>query len=81
MFWKLDDELGVERSARTYVEALERCSRITKRRERQIAAQFAEELWEKWGAMEESKQDGDQPLCPRLVESAYGTGTDIGSVS
>jgi len=71
MFWKLYDELGVERGARTYVEALERCGRTRKGRERQVAAQFTEELWNKWEAIEESKQDGDRPLSPRLVERAH----------
>ena len=71
MFWKLYDELGVERSARIYVEALERCSHTRKGRERQIAAQFTKELWEKWEAIEELKQDGDRPLSPRLVERAH----------
>ena len=71
VFWKLYDELGVGRSARTYVEALERCGRTRKGRERPIATQFAEELWEKWEATERSKQDGDRSLSPRFIERAH----------
>ena len=71
MFWKLYDELGIERSPRTYVEALERCGRTRKGRERPIATQFAEELWERWQAIEQSKQDCSLPLSPRFIERAH----------
>ncbi|KAF8621462.1 hypothetical protein AX15_007757 [Amanita polypyramis BW_CC] len=71
IFWKVYDKLGVERSARSYVDALERCGRARKGRERQVAYQFARELWAKWETMEQSMQDGDRPLNPRLVEKAH----------
>ena len=71
MFWKLYDELGIERSPRTYVEALERCGRTRKGRERPIATQFAEELWERWQAIEQSKQDCGLPLSPRFIERTH----------
>ncbi|KAF8627602.1 hypothetical protein AX17_006173 [Amanita inopinata Kibby_2008] len=72
MFWNIYDELGVARNARTYVEALERCGRSRKGRERQVASQFAEELWAKWEAIESLGQgEGGRPLSARLIERAH----------
>ncbi|PFH49299.1 hypothetical protein AMATHDRAFT_81368 [Amanita thiersii Skay4041] len=71
MFWTLYSELGVERNARAYVEALERCSIAKQSPERQIALQFMNELWSKWEALENSKRDGEPPLDSRLIERAY----------
>lgn len=72
MFWKLYDDLGIERSALTYVEALERCARAKNGRERQLALQFIEELWTKWETMESSKRDiNNRPLSARLIERAH----------
>lgn len=71
MFWKVFDQLGVERTARVHVEALERCAYAKKGREREVAVSFAEEVWKEWKAFEESGWDRGRRLNPRLIERAY----------
>ena len=47
MFWKVFNDVGVVPDARSYLEALERFAR-SKKRERSVGLQFAEQLWENW---------------------------------
>ncbi|EIN05304.1 hypothetical protein PUNSTDRAFT_122546 [Punctularia strigosozonata HHB-11173 SS5] len=62
---------GVERNPMTYVEALERCAIAKKGRDRQAAQAFAEEVWSRWGPVEEAWKAGEARFEPRLVERAH----------
>ncbi|KAF8999820.1 hypothetical protein BDQ17DRAFT_1391436 [Cyathus striatus] len=74
-FSNVFEELGVERSARTYVEALERCGYSNSRRkgidDRRFALKWGEELWDKWCEIERSGRDGNKKLYARYIERAY----------
>ncbi|KAL1745339.1 hypothetical protein HDZ31DRAFT_63265 [Schizophyllum fasciatum] len=60
--------LGVAPNASTYVDALERCAQARKGPERQLALQFARELWADWTAFE---TDGTTLIKARLTERAH----------
>ena len=70
-FWKIYEELGVLRSTRAYVEALERCGNAQKGDERIVALKFAEELWESWKVIEASGKHDGRPLSARMIERAH----------
>ena len=62
------DECGVERTARTYVEALERCANAKKHgEERVVALQFAEEVWAGWKTLEDRGVNQNA----RMIEKAH----------
>ncbi|TBU57213.1 hypothetical protein BD310DRAFT_822029 [Dichomitus squalens] len=67
-------ELGVQRNAWTYIEALERAGRA-RREERKPALQFAREAWAGWAPVEEAwwRREGanEARVDARLVERAY----------
>ncbi|RDX44062.1 hypothetical protein OH76DRAFT_1446274 [Lentinus brumalis] len=66
-------ELGVEKNARTYVEALERAA-YARRGERKQALKFAREVWEEWCGVEEKwgrREENAMKLEARLIERAY----------
>ncbi|KAJ6554578.1 hypothetical protein B0H19DRAFT_995031 [Mycena capillaripes] len=71
LFWKVFDEVGVVPDARSYLEALERCSRSKRGRERAIGLQFAEKAWSKWIAIEDAGRAGGRPVDARMVERAH----------
>ncbi|CAA7262078.1 unnamed protein product [Cyclocybe aegerita] len=71
LFWTLFEEVGVQRSARTYVEALERCGNARRGPERESVTDFADELWAKWKEVEEAGYGNGKPINARLVERAH----------
>jgi hypothetical protein len=72
LFWELFDEHCVPRSARTYVEALERCGNAKRGHARELALSFADEIWTKWQTMEDSGQDTNgRALSGRVIERAH----------
>lgn len=71
LFWTLFEDLGLTRSARTYVEALERCANARKGVERETGLRFAQELWVKWCSIEQVGSVDGRPLNPRLIERAH----------
>jgi hypothetical protein len=71
LFWELFEDLGLERTPRIYVEALERCGNARRGQERQDVVRFADELWEKWEVLEESARAAGKPIHARLVERAH----------
>ncbi|KAJ2919581.1 hypothetical protein MD484_g823, partial [Candolleomyces efflorescens] len=76
IFRTLFEEVGVPRTARAYVEALERCANARKTRdsgsERDYALSFAEELWRDWVLLEANgKHPGtEKRLDARTIERA-----------
>lgn len=72
IFWKVFDQLGLQRNARVYVEALERCAYAKRGREREVAMRFADDVWKEWRSFEDAGQDGEKRLSARLIERAYG---------
>jgi hypothetical protein len=70
-FWKIYEELGVPRSTRAYIEALERCGNAQRGDERIVALKFAEELWESWKVIEASGKHDGRPLSARMIERAH----------
>ena len=63
-------DLQLNRSLRTYAEALERCAFSAKRHEREIAKKFANSVWEEWNDVQ--KNLGQVYGSPaRTVERAY----------
>jgi hypothetical protein len=71
LFWKVFDDVGVTPDARSYLEALERCSRSKRGRERPIGLQFAENVWSKWLAVENAGRACGRPVDARMVERAH----------
>ena len=71
LFWRLFDEYRVPRTARTYVEALERCGNARRGQERELALSFAEEIWAKWQVLEDGRQEDNRPLSGRVIEKAH----------
>ena len=70
LFNETFEKLGVERSARSYVEALERCA-TNKPGERQIAEAFAKELWSGWSTISNTLT-ARSTKDARMIERAYG---------
>ncbi|KAG7094683.1 hypothetical protein E1B28_005503 [Marasmius oreades] len=70
LFWKVYEDLGVQRSARTYQEAMERCAN-PKRSERATALDFAKKLMDQWKAsnMEVSREGEIAPA--RTIEKLH----------
>ncbi|OCH90875.1 hypothetical protein OBBRIDRAFT_825697 [Obba rivulosa] len=67
-------EHGQPRTARTYVEALERCT-ISRKEERELVLPFAEEVWTEWQTVEDkwranSADDVVRTINARLIERA-----------
>ncbi|KAI0312789.1 hypothetical protein OF83DRAFT_1144310 [Amylostereum chailletii] len=72
LFDALFREHGVEKTARTYVEALERCANARKGRDREEAAKFAERVWAQWTVFEDaSPMLTEDPSSARMVERAH----------
>ena len=71
LFWTLFDDLRISRTPRIYVEALERCGMARRGSERELAVPFADQLWEKWSALEDAAIRDGQPLPARMVERAH----------
>lgn len=72
LFNTLFEELGVSRTPRSYMEALERCAIARRGHERTLALQFAEDLWKEWQILEDSPPNpGDSPISPRMIERAH----------
>jgi hypothetical protein len=74
LFKTVFDELGVQRNAHSYVEALERCTLSKRGRERIVALAFAEDLWCRWQSSEnraKSGPEGGDDVPPRMVERAH----------
>jgi hypothetical protein len=71
LFWKVFDNVGVTPDARSYLEALERCGRSKRGRERSIGLQFAEKAWSKWIAIEDAGRVCGHPVDARMVERAH----------
>ncbi|KAH9922200.1 uncharacterized protein B0H18DRAFT_1018488 [Fomitopsis serialis] len=78
LYRTLFDQLNVPRDAKTYVEALERCS-TSHRSERHLALRLAEEIWGSWQSIEGAwsvggVSDRNDPavstLNARLIERA-----------
>ena len=74
LYGTLFAELGVQKNAWTFVEALERAGRA-KRDDRKLALKFAREAWAEWQPVEEAwwRKEGrnDARIDARLVERAY----------
>ncbi|KAF8192641.1 hypothetical protein K438DRAFT_1906805 [Mycena galopus ATCC 62051] len=71
LFWKVFDDVDISPDARSYLEALERCSRSKRGRERPISLQFAEKVWSKWLAVEDAGRACGRPVDARMVERAH----------
>ncbi|EMD35153.1 hypothetical protein CERSUDRAFT_116626 [Gelatoporia subvermispora B] len=74
LYFTLFLEHGVEPTARTHVEALERCA-LSRKEERQLVLPFAEKVWAEWQTVEQSWQSRvadpvAQTANARLVERA-----------
>ena len=75
LYQTLFEDLGVEKNAWSYVEALEYSGR-SKRDARMRALAFARQVWEEWSPVEEAWRRGKQAenaagITARLVERAY----------
>ncbi|KAJ6498181.1 hypothetical protein C8R47DRAFT_1212500 [Mycena vitilis] len=71
LFWKIFDDVGVAADARSYLEALERCTRTKRGRERDVGLRFAEQLWSKWIVVEDAGRACSRPVDARMVERAH----------
>ncbi|KAJ6463447.1 hypothetical protein C8R45DRAFT_1025746 [Mycena sanguinolenta] len=71
LFWKIFDNIGATPDARSYLEALERCSRSKRGHERPLGLQFAEKLWSKWLTIEDAGRTCGRPVDARMVERAH----------
>jgi hypothetical protein len=73
MFWRVFGQLGVPRTARVYIDALERCAFAAKKgNEREVAGRFSDKLWSEWKVMEDSGRNDDLgALSARYIERAY----------
>ncbi|KAL5520446.1 hypothetical protein ACEPAG_9670 [Sanghuangporus baumii] len=60
--------IGVEKSPRTYIEALERCAGA-EREERGVAKEFAEGVWREW--IEVERRLNPYTVDARMIERAY----------
>lgn len=68
LFNDIFEEVGVERTPRSYVEALERCAFEEAGAGRDVAYEFANELWASWSKLESQlKAEG---ASARLIERA-----------
>ena len=71
LFKNMFEEHGVNRNIRSYVEALERCGRARRGRERTAALAFADELWVQWQGLEHGECDmHTSPKRARMIERA-----------
>jgi hypothetical protein len=70
LFRSLFNTYEVPRTARTYVEALERCGVARRGHERIVAVEFSDELWAQWQTVEDAGEDG-RPLNARMIERAH----------
>lgn len=61
---------GVERDSRTYTEALERCAN-SKKPDRGLALNFAEEIFSKWRELEENNIKTISPRIRERIHVAY----------
>lgn len=67
-------QLGMQKNAWSYVEALERCTRARRGSERKQALQFAREVWEEWLPVEMAWRRGlehPEGMSARMVERAH----------
>jgi len=71
LFLKPFEDLGLERTPRIYVEALERCGNTCRRHERREVVGFADGLLEKWRVVEENPRAAGKPIHARTVERAH----------
>jgi hypothetical protein len=72
LFWGLFDKHRILRSARVYVEALERCGNTKRGHSRELSLSFAEEIWAGWQALEDFGQDANgRALSGRIIERAH----------
>ena len=71
LFWTMFEDFGLTRSARAYVEALERCANAQRGIERDTGLRFAQELWVKWNEIENVGSVDGRTLNPRLIERAH----------
>ncbi|KAF7326654.1 hypothetical protein MVEN_02602500 [Mycena venus] len=71
LFWKVFDDAGVTPDARSFLEALERCSRSKRGHERPIGLRFAEKVWSRWCFVEDAGRACGRPVDARMVERAY----------
>ncbi|KAG5635390.1 hypothetical protein H0H81_011449 [Sphagnurus paluster] len=71
LYQTLFEEYGIPRTARTCVEALERCAIARRGHERTIAPTFADEVWTQWQSLEETGRDGERLLSGRIIERAH----------
>jgi hypothetical protein len=67
VFWSVFEEVKVRRTARAYVEALQRCA-FSEIEEKEVVLQFADEVWKQWRVLED---DREERVEARLIESAY----------
>lgn len=67
VFWSVFEETKVQRSARTYIWALQRCA-FAEPEESEVALRFADELWKQWRVLEDNSKE---KVDPRLIENAY----------
>lgn len=75
LYMTLFEELGVQKNAWSYIEAVERAGRA-ERDERKQALKFAREVWQEWNPVEDVWRQGQQAgneakVDARLVERAY----------
>jgi hypothetical protein len=67
VFWSVFEEVKVRRTARAYVEALQRCA-FSETEEKEVVLQFADEVWKQWRVLED---DREERVEARAIESAY----------
>ncbi|KAJ7619261.1 hypothetical protein FB45DRAFT_799603, partial [Roridomyces roridus] len=67
LFSEVWERVGCTPDPRSYLEALERCARSKRGRERHVGLEFAERVWKEWRALEDSRRG----LDPRMVERAH----------
>lgn len=70
LFWTVFEMTGVERDSRTYMEALERCA-SSKKPDRGLALNFAEEIFSKWRELEENNIKTISPRIRERIHVAY----------
>ncbi|KAJ7456891.1 hypothetical protein FB451DRAFT_1275158 [Mycena latifolia] len=71
LFWSVFNNVGLVPDARSCVDALERCGRAKRGRDRTIGLQFAERLWAEWQTLEDAGRASARPVDARMVERAH----------
>jgi hypothetical protein len=74
-FTTLFTQLDVQRTPRSYTDALTRCGIARRGAERTLALSFAQDLWKEWTMIEDRwrTEEADRGLTARMIEGAYAS--------